>query len=334
MFKLLFATVLWTTGGDSLRMETINGKQFIIHQIEAKETLYSISRRYGVAVTAIIENNGAVEGSLAAGRLLKIPYAPKSKVKNSPETATVPSVKSVSSTHVAAAKETLYSIARQHNITVDQLKEWNHLTSDELKLGQQLIITQPKYATSNTMVLPTITAQQSASATHTVTAKETLYAVARHYGVTVDQIKQWNNLTSDELKPGQMLLVVQPNYTAAANTTATNTVPNSANANTTTGTIKISEKVIGADEVREDGNCDLMANTENSRKYLALHRTAKIGSVLKVRNTQSNREVFVRVIGSLPTDVSSEVLIRISSAAMKRLEALDGTCKVEITYYK
>ena len=77
-----------------------------------------------------------------------------------------------------------------------------------------------------------------------------------------------------------------------------------------------------------------MANTENSRKYLAYHRTAKIGSVLKVRNTQNNREVFVRVMGTMPNDVSSEVLIRISSAAMNRLEAVDGKCSVEVTYYK
>jgi hypothetical protein len=53
-----------------------------------------------------------------------------------------------------------------------------------------------------------------------------------------------------------------------------------------------------------------------------------------VRNTQSNREVFVRVMGPMPADVSNDVLIRISTAAMNRLEAVDNKCKVEVTYYK
>ncbi|MCE2958437.1 MAG: LysM peptidoglycan-binding domain-containing protein [Bacteroidota bacterium] len=334
MIKLLFATILWVADSDSLRMETINGKQFIIHQIEAKETLYSISRRYGVAVTAIIESNGAAEGALAVGQLLKIPYTPKAKTKINTEVSGIPAMKSVSSTYTVAAKETLYSIARQYSISVDQLKQWNNLTSDELKLGQLLFLTQPKYATANATLPQPGSTPQSLGATHTVASKETLYSISRQYGVSVDQLKQWNNLTSDELKLGQTLLVAQPKNTAGAMVAPTSTTTPSNTSNTTTNTIKISEKVMGADEVREEGGCDLMANTENSRKYLAFHRTAKIGSVLKVRNTQTNREVFVRVMGAMPNDVPSDVLIRISSAAMNRLEALDGKCTVEVTYYK
>jgi LysM repeat protein len=334
MMKLLFATILWVADSDSLRMETINGKQFIIHQIEAKETLYSISRRYSVAVTAIIESNGAAEGALAVGQLLKIPYTPKTKTKVNTEVSGIPAMKSVTSTHSVAAKETLYSIARQYSISVDQLKQWNNLTSDELKLGQMLFLTQPKYATANASLPQPSSTPQSMGATHTVASKETLYSISRQYGVSVELLKQWNNLTSDELKLGQMLLVVQPKNTAGAMVAPTSTSTPTNASNTTTSTIKISEKVMGADEVREEGGCDLMANTENSRKYLAFHRTAKIGSVLKVRNTQNNREVFVRVMGAMPTDVPSNILIRISSAAMNRLEAVEGKCTVEVTYYK
>ncbi len=267
MIKLLLVSILWGADGDSLRMETINGKQFIIHQIEAKETLYSISRRYGVAVTAIIESNGAAEGSLAVGQLLKIPFTPKAKANPGTEVAGVPAMKSVSSTHTVAAKETLYSVARQHGVSVEQLRQWNSLTSDELKPGQTLLVVQPK------------------------------------------------NANAAAALPVPVAAPVSPTNAAA-------------------GTIRISEKVLGADEVREEGGCDLMPNTENNRKYLALHRTAKTGAVLKVRNTQTNREVFVRVMGPMPADVSPDVLIRISSAAIKRLDATDGKCKVEVTYYK
>lgn len=346
MIKLLFATFLLTADADSLRLETINGKQFIIHQIEAKETLYSISRRYGVQVTAIIESNDQSGGSLAVGQLLKVPYAPKAKSAKPTEPTTVPAMKSATAMHVVAAKETLYSIARQYSLSVDQLKQWNNLTTDELKLGQSLIVIQPKYQSAATPITKTpseVPAIKSASAMHTVAAKETLYSISRQYNISVAQLKQWNNLTSDELKLDQQLMVVQPKYSSTvavvptSSTTPTNVTPVSTTSTNTmpaTTPIRISEKVMGADEMKEEGNGDLMSGTEGSRKYLAFHRTAKIGSVLKVRNQQNNREVFVRVMGPMPADASSDLVIIVSKAAFNRLEAGEGKFKVEVTYYQ
>lgn len=340
MIKLLFVSLLLSSDADSLRMETINGKQFIIHQIEAKETLYSISRRYGVAVTSIIENNGSAEGSLAVGQLLKIPYVPKSKTAKPAsvtELATVPPVKSVNAMHTVAAKETLYSIARQYSISVDQLKQWNSLTSDELKLGQQLMVIRPKYQTTESVKPPVSNTEvppvKSVSSLHTVVAKETLYSISKQHSISVEQLKLWNNLKSDELKLGQQLLVVQPTYQSAEPKVVTPTgqvvkpVEN-------TAPIKISEKVIGTDEVKQEGVCDLMDGTEGSRKYLALHRTARIGSILKIRNQQNNREVFVRVMGVLPPESASDLVIKVSKAAYNRLGATEGKFKAEVTYYQ
>ena len=83
MIKLLFVFLAWSpSSSDSLRLETVNGKQFIIHQIDAKETLYSISRRYGVPVTAILESNPDSKEGLGVGKLLKVPYTPKPKKKD------------------------------------------------------------------------------------------------------------------------------------------------------------------------------------------------------------------------------------------------------------
>ncbi|MDZ7646034.1 MAG: LysM domain-containing protein [Cytophagales bacterium] len=69
MIKVIFLTLVsWSNPAapiDSLRMETINGKQFIIHRIDDKETLYGISRRYGVPITAILEQNPTADGGLA-----------------------------------------------------------------------------------------------------------------------------------------------------------------------------------------------------------------------------------------------------------------------------
>jgi hypothetical protein len=99
--------------------------------------------------------------------------------------------------------------------------------------------------------------------------------------------------------------------------------------------VQISESVLGTDEVHELGLAELIEGTEGNRKYLALHRTAKTGSILKVRNELNNREVFVRVAGPLPnTGVNDKLVIKISKSAFDRLGGVDQKFRVEVTYYK
>ena len=75
--------------------------------------------------------------------------------------------------------------------------------------------------------------------------------------------------------------------------------------------------------------------SQANRKYLALHRTAPMGTILKVRNEMNNREVFVRVMGKLPeTAVNDKLVIKISKSAYDRLGAIDPRFRVEVTYYK
>lgn len=313
MVKLLFIFLSWSAApADSLRIETIDGKQFIIHQIDAKETLYSISRRYGVAITVILENNPSSEGGISVGKLLRVPVLNKLA---SP---------SQGAKHTVQKGETLYGIARQYGISVDDLKRWNSIAENEISLGQNLIV-------SGKPVLAEVPKQidlKSISATHTVATKETLYSIARQYGVTVSQLKEWNNLSSDELKLGSMIYVVRPTFNS------TPQVTNAPHSVTTSATLQVSEKVIGTDEVKELGMAELLVGTEGNRKYLAQHRTIKTGTILKVHNTVNNHQVFVRITGELPAYADADVIMRISKSAYDRLGATDSKFKVEVTYYK
>jgi LysM repeat protein len=329
MIKVIFLTLVsWTNPSipaDSLRLETINGKQFIIHRIEEKETLYAISKRYGVAITAILEHNPTADGGLAVGQLLKVPYVPKTK------TSTTSSGEVI---HIVAAKETLFSISKLYNVTVDEIKSWNNLSDNNLSTGQKLTI--KKKATALESKLPEA---KTLKATHTVAAKETLFSIARQYTVTVQQLRDWNGLTSDDVKVGQILFISQPMNTAEIKPDVKETVivksevkPQPEIKETS---IRISEKVTGSDEVKEGGLAELIEGTEGNRKYLALHRTAKVGTILKVRNELNNREVFVRVAGSLPEGAANtNVVIKISKSAYDRLGAIDPRFRVEVTYYK
>ena len=338
MIKVIFLTLVsWTSPAaplDSLRLETINGKQFIIHQIDAKETLYSISKRYGVPITTILENNPTADGGLATGQLLKGPYVPKAK----PQTQVQPGG---DRKHKVAPKETLYSISKLYDVSVEDIKTWNNLKENSVSVGQELIIKKKSTLPGD---VTKMTETKSITGIHTVAAKESLYSIAKLYGVTVQQLQQWNGLSGFEVKIGQTLFITQPmNKTNDVKVTETKTqevketqqvVKPDNKANTET-TITISEKVMGSDEVKEGGLSELIEGSEGNRKYLALHRTAPTGTILKVRNELNNREVFVRVAGPLPnTGINNNVVIKISKSAYDRLGAIDQRFRVEVTYYK
>jgi len=330
---------------DSIGIETINGKVFIVHKVDAGETLYAISKRYGVTVEQIVTQNPTADAGLEIEQILKVPYVPrvaKSGVQGKK--------------HIVADKETLYSISRLYGVTVEDIKKWNSLTENGLSLGQELEIKN-----TNTVASASVNQLEvkSAKTVHTVAAKETMFSITRQYGITVEQLREWNSLQTDELKIGQTLFVSQPanskqnpTQTITQIQTQTNpvtqqqtpviekivvpiTVPVVTPPVEKTTTIKISESVSGTDEIRETGLAELIEGTDGNRKYLALHRTAPSGTILKIKNEMNNREVFVRVMGKLPeTAPNDKLVIKISKSAYDKLGAIDSRFRVEVTYYK
>lgn len=332
---------------DSIGMETINGKVFIVHKVEAGETLYALSKRYGVTVEQIVAQNPTSDAGLEIEQLLKVPYVPR------PAKVVMPGKK-----HIVAEKETLFSISRLYGVTVEEIKNWNNLPDNTLSLGQELVIKNQTALTSSSVNQLEI---KSAKTVHTVEVKETMFSISRQYGITVEQLREWNGLQTDELKIGQTLFVSQPAYANPPTQTITQihtqtnpvtqletpviektVVPITPPLNPVvippaekTTTVRISENVSGTDEVRETGLAELIEGTDGNRKYLALHRTAPSGTILKIRNEMNNREVFVRVMGKLPETAPNEKLvIKISKSAYDKLGAIDPRFRVEVTYYK
>jgi LysM repeat protein len=332
MIKLLVIAGLsfFNPRPDSIGIETINGKTFIIHQVGEKETLYGLSRRYGVTIDQILEANPSADAGLSIGQIIRVPYIPK------------PKQAAGDIRHKVAEKETLFSIAKQYGVQVEDIKRWNNLTDNALHVGQILVLRQGNTVAAAPVVPQPSTPEMKTQRTvHTVAAKETLFSIARQYGITVQQVKEWNSLTTEELKIGQLLFVSQPMYTPATTvqlpveTPASTQKPTVTEPQPDTQVITISESVRDKDEIRENGIAEVIAGTEGNRKYLALHRTAPVGTILKVRNEMNNREVFVRVVGVLPdTGLTDKVLIRVSKSAYERLGAIDPRFRVEVTYYK
>lgn len=100
--------------------------------------------------------------------------------------------------HTVRPGETLFSISREYNISVDELKSWNNIRTNTIIVGQRLIVGQPS--------------DSGSVQRHTVRSGETLMAISRRYQVDVDRLRRVNNLRSDEIRIGQVLIIPDPEY--------------------------------------------------------------------------------------------------------------------------
>ncbi len=151
-----------------------------VYTVKKGDTLYSIARQFNTTVDEIKRLNNLTSNTLSIGQVLKI------KEENLGENDYV--------TYTVKAGDTLYSIARNNNITVDELRKLNNLTSDILSIGQVLKIRA-------------INVEEPDEFTYTVKSGDTLYSIARLFNTTVDEIKRLNNLTSNVLSIGQVLKI-------------------------------------------------------------------------------------------------------------------------------
>lgn len=129
-------------------------------------------------------------------------------------------------THKVEPGETLASIARQHGVSVSEIKQWNNLTRNSVRTGQMLRVTAdsaasdaPRSTTRQNNASKDNTRgksqnkkdnarkQQPKATSHSVRSGENLTTIAKKYGVTVEELKKANNLRSDELHPGDNLKV-------------------------------------------------------------------------------------------------------------------------------
>jgi len=318
---LLILTLGASLPADSLRTETIDGRTYIIHRVEKKETLFAISKRYGVAVSVVVNANKGADSGIEAGEELKIPYAGNNRTRTKEGVV-----------HTVGEKQTLYSIARQYGVTVDDLKKWNSIDEKDVKPGVKLTIKEkPENAGEPVTPLP----QPAGGEIHTVAEKETLYAISRKYKVAVNDIIRWNNLKTSELRSGQKIFVSDPGGAAVPAPVSSTQPERSAQPSRSStpqdpNTVRISP--VQTEEIHEKGFAATMPGTEGNRKYLGYHRTVKPGTVLRVRNTSTQKEIFVRIIGTIPAGDSPDVLIRISKVAADKLGS-EERMPVELVYF-
>lgn len=154
------------------------------YTVKPGDTLYGISNQFGVSVTELAELNGIKGSNLPVGTVLKIP----SKSGVNPNNMFM---------YTVEKGDTLYSIARKYNTTVNDIINLNYLKSNNLSVGQVIRIPETYY-NYDEMSAPNYI-------TYTVKPGDTLYSIASNNGVSVDTIISDNVLPNNNLSVGQVL---------------------------------------------------------------------------------------------------------------------------------
>ncbi len=143
---------------------------------------------------------------------------------------------------------------------------------------------------------------------HVVEKGETLYSISKKYEVSIEKIKELNDINNNSISIGQKIFI---------------------------------EEIVNKSEIqneelvtsRVEGFASSIDQIEESDKYLALHKSADVGTIIFVKNQMNGNIVIVRVIGKLPnTGINDKIDIRLSNIAFEKLNAQDEVIPVELTY--
>ena len=117
----------------------------------------------------------------------------------------------VSKEHIVMKGETLYSIAKMHEVSVMSLANWNTLVlTDGLRVGQKIVLYSSKDREKVHVSDPAgVVAFKDAQLTHEVRPSDTLYAIARRYGVTIKDLMDWNDKKELSLKEGEKIKILK-----------------------------------------------------------------------------------------------------------------------------
>ena len=175
-----------------------NPSNMFMYTVKSGDTLYSIARKYNTTPQKIIDLNYLKNTNITPGQILRIP-----ETYTKEEDMYLPNYIN----YIVKRGDTLYSIAKANNISVDTIVSDNSLTSNTLNIGQILKIRTPN---NEQITIEECYGEDyipPKTNTYIVKKGDNLYSIARKFNTTVDAIKRKNNLTSNNLSIGQKLII-------------------------------------------------------------------------------------------------------------------------------
>ena len=190
------------------------------YTVVSGDGLYAIARKTGISIEDLLSLNGlSLNSTIYPGQVLTLSAntegataeeSTESTAEESQEEAatseeTTPSTNA--KMYYVHSGDSLYRIAHNHGISLTTLLEWNHLSVDSIiHPGQGLMVSEGS-SSSTEEAEETAASSESTETTYTVQPGDGLWRIAKNHGLTLDELKSLNQLTSNIIQPGQVLIV-------------------------------------------------------------------------------------------------------------------------------
>lgn len=329
---------------DSLGVEKKNGKILVQHKVEKGETLYSILKRYDCSEKDFLAANASFKkgSTIAPEQVIEVPFKSKKIAKKAPVVEIIPTP--------ATTKNDKKNID-ENGIEIVDIPE---ATPKETAKISQTDSSKGVLAKMDATKKPTPAKTPLKGKTHTVVAGQNLFTVAKLYNIKVWQIREWNGLANDDLKVNQVLMVEKPANFVAKIIKKDTLKPKAVQVQAPAGDVAIKEKekpkdqtvvnkpvsnkpatttvpnAPGGKKFSEQGIAEMIDAGASTNKFLALHRTAPVGTLIKVANQANGQSVWVKVIGKLTS--AGDVVIKISPKAFEKLSPKDKRIRADLSY--
>ena len=196
------------------------------YTVVSGDGLYAIARKTGTSIDDLLSLNGlSLNSTIYPGQVLTLSgnseVAPaaestESTAEESQEEVAIPEETTPSTNakmYYVHSGDSLYRIAHNHGISLSTLLEWNHLSVDSIIHPGQGLIVSDELSTSSenseestSSSEETVTSSESTGTTYTVQPGDGLWRIAKNHGLTLDELKSLNQLTSNIIQPGQVLI--------------------------------------------------------------------------------------------------------------------------------
>jgi LysM repeat protein len=237
--------------------------------------------------------------------------------------------------HKMEKGQTLYSLASFYGLTIEELYYYNPGVKEvSVKLHQGISIPIPNRAISR--YLPEFhVPNEYIQVYYTVKKGDTMYRISKQFfRIPIDTLMERNNLTTNQLKTGQLLKIGWININGIPEDYRQITGGPMAKRNFAMKKVYLRE-ANGKKEKAQQGVAFWQKNSKEEADFYALHRKAPINSVIAVENPMTKRTVYVKVIGRIPDAAYGyDVVVVLSPLMAKLLGAKDPRFFVHVNYHK